>query len=69
MDVHKTSKIVFSDASSIRYGSYEVNTVNSIVHGMWSKEESLRSSTWHELCLHHDANSENSKAHTQKSKS
>ena len=41
---------VFSDASSIGYGSYEVNTVNGIVHGMWAKEESLRSSTWRELC-------------------
>ena len=50
VEAYKTSKIVFSDASSIGYGSYEVNTVNGIVHDMWTKEESLRSSTWRELC-------------------
>lgn len=29
--------------------SYEINTVNGISHGMWSHDESVKSSTWREL--------------------
>lgn len=46
---HKCSKIVYSDASSSGYGGYEVNTPNGVAHGLWSAEESLKSSTWREL--------------------
>jgi hypothetical protein len=40
---------VYSDASSVGYGGYEVNTVNGVSQGTWSIEESLKSSTWREL--------------------
>ncbi|MES9971262.1 MAG: reverse transcriptase domain-containing protein, partial [Candidatus Thiodiazotropha sp.] len=49
-EVYITSKMIFSDASSTGYGGYEVNTKNGVVHGMWTKEERLCSSTWRELC-------------------
>ena len=49
-EVHKTSKIMVSDASNTSFGSYEVNTVNGVVHGVWTQEESTRSSTWRDLC-------------------
>ena len=49
-EFNKCSKIMVSDASGTGYASYEVNTINGIVHGMWSLEETLRSSTWRELC-------------------
>ena len=48
---HKCSKIVFSDASATGYAGYEVSTTNGISHGLWSEEESLKSSTWRELVL------------------
>ena len=34
-------------------GVYEVNTINGISHGLWSHEESLKSSTWRELVAVH----------------
>ena len=46
---HKCTKIVYSDASSTGFAGYEVSTINGISHGMWSEEESLKSSTWREL--------------------
>ena len=46
---HKCTKIVYSDASSTGFAAYEVSTINGISHGMWSEEESLKSSTWREL--------------------
>ena len=49
-EVHKTSKIMVSDASITGFGSYEENTVNRVVHGVWTQEESTRSSTWRVLC-------------------
>ena len=48
-ELHKCTKIVHSDASSTGFAGYEVSTVNDISHGMWSEEESLKSSTWREL--------------------
>lgn len=50
---HKCSKIVFSDASATGYAGYEVSTINGISHGLWSEEESLKSSTWRELVAVH----------------
>ena len=50
---HKCTKLVYSDASSTGYGGYEVNTINGISHGLWSHEESLKSSTWRELVAVH----------------
>lgn len=46
---HKCTKIVYSDASATGYAGYEVNTINGISHGVWSEEESIKSSTWREL--------------------
>lgn len=46
---HKCTKIVYSDASATGYAGYEVNTINGISHGVWSQEESVKSSTWREL--------------------
>ena len=46
---HKSTKIVYSDASSTGFAGYEVNTINGISHGVWSAEESVKSSTWREL--------------------
>ena len=41
-EVHKTSEIMVSDASNTGFGGYEVNTVNGVVHGVWTQEESTR---------------------------
>ena len=46
---HKCTRIVYSDASASGYAGYEVSTINGISHGIWSEEESLKSSTWREL--------------------
>ncbi|KAL5007181.1 hypothetical protein ScPMuIL_015987, partial [Solemya velum] len=46
---NKYSKIVYSDASNTGYAGFEVNTVNGVSHGMWTVEESNKSSTWREL--------------------
>lgn len=46
---HKCSKIVYSDASSTGFAGYEISTVNGISHGVWTAEESTKSSTWREL--------------------
>lgn len=44
------SRIVYSDASGMAYGGYEVGTINGVSHGTWSAEEAVKSSTWRELC-------------------
>ena len=46
---HKCTKVVYSDASATGYAGYEVNTNNDISHGVWTHEESVKSSTWKEL--------------------
>ena len=46
-ELHKCSKIVYSDASSTGYAGYEINTVDDISHGR--DEESATSSTWRDL--------------------
>lgn len=43
------SRVVYSDASSLGFAGYEVNTLNGVSHGQWSPEESKKSSTWREL--------------------
>ncbi|XP_060076460.1 uncharacterized protein LOC132556090 [Ylistrum balloti] len=48
-EVEKCSKIIYSDASGSGFGGYEVNTVNGVAHGVWTEEESGKSSTWREL--------------------
>ena len=40
-ELHKCTKIVYSDASSTGFAGYEVSTVNDISHGMWSEEKFL----------------------------
>ena len=40
---------MYSDASSTGYGGFSVQVMGQISHGMWSQEESLKSSTWREL--------------------
>ena len=46
---HISTKIVYSDASSIGFAGYKVNTINGISHEVWSAGESVKSSTWREL--------------------
>ena len=46
---HKCSKIVYSDASTTGFAGYEINTVNGISHGVWTSEDSAKSSTWREM--------------------
>ena len=46
---HKCSKIVYSDGSSTGITSCEINTVSGISHGVWTSEESAKSSTWREV--------------------
>jgi hypothetical protein len=41
--------IVYSDASNTGYGGYMVENPSDIAHGMWSSNESMKSSTWKEL--------------------
>ncbi|CAG2242111.1 unnamed protein product [Mytilus edulis] len=41
--------VVYSDASNTGYGGYVVETPFNIAHGMWSKCEASKSSTWKEL--------------------
>ena len=41
-DFHKCSKSTVSYASITGYASYEVSTINGIVHRMWSLEETRR---------------------------
>ena len=52
-EAHKCTKIVYSDASSTGYAGYEISNINGISHGLWSQEESLKSSTWRELVAVH----------------
>jgi len=49
LESHKYSKIVYSDASNTGYAGYAVDTVGGVSHGMWSENESTKSSTWREL--------------------
>ena len=46
---HISTKIVYSDASSIGFAGYKVNTINGMSHEVWSAGESVKSSTWREL--------------------
>ena len=48
-DQENCTKIIYSDASSSGFAGYEVSTINGLVHGMWSPDEKLKSSTWREL--------------------
>ncbi|XP_053391932.1 uncharacterized protein LOC128554660 [Mercenaria mercenaria] len=48
-ELHRCSKIVYSDASRTGYAGYEVSTVTGVSHGIWDFEESNKSSTWREL--------------------
>ena len=41
--------IVYSDASNTGYDFYIVENPSDIAHGMWSNNESMKSSTWKEL--------------------
>jgi hypothetical protein len=41
--------IVYSDASNTGYGGYMVENPSDIAHGMWSNNESMKSSIWKEL--------------------
>ena len=41
--------IVYSDASNTGYDCYMVENPSDIAHGMWSNNESMKSSTWKEL--------------------
>ena len=43
------SVLVFSDASNVAAGAYTVEIDDKVVHQMWSKSQSLMSSTWREL--------------------
>ncbi|XP_068203816.1 uncharacterized protein [Palaemon carinicauda] len=43
------TKIIYTDASTIGYSGYEVNTPNGMAHGAWGIEEAVKSSTWREL--------------------
>ena len=42
-------RVGYSDASGIGYGGYCVEHADKIVHGLWSPEEMLQSSTWREM--------------------
>ena len=48
-DVTVTSRIVYSDASSVACGGYTVGVRDSVVHRAWTLEESKKSSAWREL--------------------
>ena len=39
------SKIIYSEASSSGYAGFQVSTINKVVHGMWSQDETVKSST------------------------
>ena len=43
------SVLVFSDASNVAAGAYTVEVDEKVVHFMWSRSQSLMSSTWREL--------------------
>ena len=43
------SSIVFSDASGSGFAGYVVDVANTVSHGLWSKSEAQKSSTWKEL--------------------
>ena len=45
----RCTKIVYSDASQTGFAGYEVHTLNSVSHGVWSAQEAHKSSTWREL--------------------
>ena len=40
---------MYSDDSSTGFAGFEINTVNGILHGVWTSEESAKSSTWREM--------------------
>ena len=42
-------RVVYSDASDIRYGGYIVEHGSCVAYGQWSEHEALQSSTWREL--------------------
>lgn len=42
-------RVVYSDASTIEYGGYNVEHGDMVANGQWSVEDSKRSSTWREL--------------------
>ena len=46
---NRCSKIIYRDASSSGYAGFQVSTINKVVHGMWSPDETVKSSTWREL--------------------
>jgi hypothetical protein len=48
-DTVRCSKVVYSDASNSGFAGYEVSTFNGVAHGLWSIDESSKSSTWKEL--------------------
>ena len=43
------SKIIYSDASASGYAGFQDSTRNKVVHGMWSPDETVKSSTLREL--------------------
>ena len=43
------SVLVVSDASNVAAGAYTVEVDEKVVHFMWSRSQSLMSSTWREL--------------------
>ena len=47
--VSSFSQIIYSDASATGYAGYQIYTLNKAVHGMWSPDEIVKSSTWREL--------------------
>ena len=47
--INKCSKMIFSDASASGFAGFQVSTVNKVVHGIWSPDEMVKSSTWREL--------------------
>lgn len=46
---NKCSKVICSDASHTGLAGYEVSAVQGIFHGVWSEDESSKSSTCREL--------------------
>ena len=48
---NRCSKIIYSDARSSGYAGFQVSTINKVVHGMWSPDETVKSSTWRELSV------------------
>ena len=49
INVSETSRVVYSDASSLACGGYTVGVGNSVCHKSWSDQERVKSSTWREL--------------------